>query len=406
MTSSPLPLHDVRVIAIEQFGAGPFGTVQLADLGADVIKIENPSTGGDVGRYVPPYTAGEDSLFFEVFNRNKRSIGLDLETDAGRRVFEDLVRHSDVVFSNLRGDVPGKLRIRYDDLKHLNPAIVCCSLSAFGMTGPRSAQPGYDYVMQGLTGWMSLTGEPDGPPTKTGLSLVDFGGGLVAAIALLAGLHAARRDGIGMDCDVSLFDTAISLLNYPATWHLTAGFAPVRTARSAHPSMVPFQNFPTGDGWIVIACPKEKFWQRLVDVLGRPDLAADPRFDSFESRRRNHDALTAILDDLLSTKPAGEWVDVLTSAGVPCAPVNDIERAMADAHTAARGMIVQTPHPAWGTVRQIGSPVKVGPPRREHRPAPGRDADRDDVLREVLGYSDEQCRELDIATRSQNSSHE
>ena len=185
------PLEDVRVIAVEQYGAGPFGSVHLADLGADVIKIEDPSVGGDVGRYVAPLQEGEDSIFFETFNRNKRSVSLDLNTPAGRGVFEDLVRVSDVVYSNLRGDVPERLGIRYDDLKHLNPAIVCCSLSGYGMTGPRRADPGYDYVLQGLTGWMDLTGEPDGPPTKSGLSLVDYSGGLIATISLLAALHAA-----------------------------------------------------------------------------------------------------------------------------------------------------------------------------------------------------------------------
>ena len=189
------PLQDVRIISLEQYGAGPFGSVQLADLGADVIKIEDPSTGGDIGRYVIPMQDGEDSLFFEAFNRNKRSISLDIRTSAGRAVFEDLVKVSDIVYSNLRGDVPAKLGIRYEDLKHLNPAIVCCSLSGFGMTGPRSAEPGYDYILQGMAGWMELTGEPDGPPTKSGLSLVDYSGGLVAAISILVSLLATRGGG-------------------------------------------------------------------------------------------------------------------------------------------------------------------------------------------------------------------
>ena len=222
------PLEDVRIIALEQYGAGPFGTVHLADLGADVIKIEEPRGGGDIGRYVPPFQKGEDSLFFEAFNRNKTSIDLDLTADAGRQVFEDLVRVSDVVYSNLRGDVPEKIGITYDDLKHLNRAIVCCSLSGFGMTGPRRSEPAYDYVLQGMAGWMEITGEPDGPPTKSGLSLVDYSGGLVAAIAVLAGVHAARRDGVGCDCDVSLFDTALAMLTYPAIWALNGNFTPSR----------------------------------------------------------------------------------------------------------------------------------------------------------------------------------
>ena len=208
-----LPLADLRIIAVEQYGAGPYGSVHLADLGAEVIKIEDPRTGGDVGRYVPPFAEEEDSLFFETFNRNKRSLSLDVANPAGRSVLEDLVRRSDAVYSNLRGDIPERLRIRYADLKDVNPRIVCCSLSGFGLDGPRRGQPGYDYLVQGLAGWMSLTGEPGGPPTKSGLSLVDFSSGLAAALALIAGIHAARRDGVGMDCDISLFDVALSMLS-------------------------------------------------------------------------------------------------------------------------------------------------------------------------------------------------
>ena len=210
------PLEDIRVVALEQYGAGPFGSVHLADLGAEVVKIEDPASGGDIGRYVPPFQEDEDSLFFEAFNRNKRSLSLDLTTTAGRAVFEDLVRVSDVVYSNLRGDVPAKIGITYSDLKHLNNRIVCCALTGFGMSGPRASEPGYDYILQGIAGWMDITGEPSGPPTKSGLSLVDYSGGLVAALSILAGVHAARRDGVGMDCDVSLFDTAIAMLTYPA----------------------------------------------------------------------------------------------------------------------------------------------------------------------------------------------
>ena len=275
------PLEDLRIIALEQYGAGPFGTLHLADLGADVIKIEDPGSGGDVGRYVPPFQMEEDSLFFETFNRNKRSISLDLENPAGREVFEDLVRRSDAVYSNFRGDVPEKLKIRYADLSHLNPAIVCVSLSGFGSSGPLSDKPGYDYMLQALAGWMSLTGEPEGPPTKSGLSLVDFTGGYVAAIALLSAVHAAGRDGMGMDCDLSLYDVAVTLLNYPATWYMTGGWEPRRTERSAHPSLVPFQLFKGSDTWFVVGCAKEKFWNRLINIIGQPELAEDLRFIDF-----------------------------------------------------------------------------------------------------------------------------
>lgn len=387
------PLADVRIVSLEQYGAGPFGSLQLAELGAEVIKIEDPSAGGDVGRYVPPYRGGEDSLFFETFNRDKRSLGLDVRNDAGRDVFEALVARSDAVFSNLRGDVPEKLRIRYEDLRHCNPAIVCCSLTGFGMAGARTGEPGYDYILQGMAGWMDVTGEPEGAPTKSGLSLVDYSGGLVAAISLLAALHAARRDGVGSDCDVSLYDTALSLLTYPATWYLTAGHVPMRTHHSAHPSMVPFQNFQTADGWIVVACAKEKFWRRLVAVLDLPDVASDPRFATFDGRRGARDELLPRLEARFKERTTVGWLEPLRAAGVPCGPVNTVARALADPLAAERSMIVETDHPRFGTVRQVAPAVRVGPPGRdregEHRRAPQRDEHAGYVLRDLLGYDDD-----------------
>lgn len=380
------PLEDVRVIAVEQYGAGPFGSVHLADLGAEIIKIEDPRVGGDVGRYVPPYAEGEDSLFFEAFNRNKSSLSLDLATPAGRGVFEDLVKVSDAVYSNLRGDVPAKIKITYDDLKHLNPAIVCCSLTGFGMTGPRSKEPGYDYVLQALAGWMDLTGDPDGPPTKSGLSMVDYSGGFVAAISLLAGIHAARRDGIGMDCDVSLYDTAMGLLTYPAAWHLNAGFTPVRTRHSAHPSLVPFQAFEAKDGWFVVGCAKEKFWQRLTVVIDRPAWAEDPRFATFADRDRNRDVLIPLLEEIFVQRTVAEWVEPLQAAAVPTARINDVAAAMTEPHTIARNLLVETEHPRYGTVRQVASPVRVGSELPTYRRAPLRNEDADRILGEMLGY--------------------
>jgi crotonobetainyl-CoA:carnitine CoA-transferase CaiB-like acyl-CoA transferase len=388
------PLEDVRIIAVEQYGAGPFGSVHLADLGADVIKIEDPKTGGDVGRYVPPHQVGEDSLFFETMNRNKRSLSLDLSSAAGREVFDDLVRVSDAVYSNLRGDVPARLGLRYQDLCHLNAAIVCCSLSGYGMTGPRAAEPGYDYIIQGMAGWMSLTGEPDGPPTKSGLSLVDFTSGYVAALALLAGLHAARRDGVGLDCDVSLHETALSMLTYPGTWFLSAGDVPSRATRSAHPSLVPFQNFPTADGWIVIACPKEKFWRKLVAELASAELA-DERFASFEGRRRNRAQLVELVDAILATATTGEWLTRLQAAGVPCGPVNDVPTALADPQVLARDDIIETSHPVLGRVRQVRSPVRVGPATDSYQRAPRRHEHHHEILHDLLGYDDERVASLD-----------
>lgn len=391
------PLEDLRILAIEQYGAGPFGSVHLADLGAEVIKIEEPATGGDVARYVPPYQEDEDSLFFESFNRNKRSISLDLGTADGWEAFSRLVEVSDVVYSNLRGDVPEKIGVTYDQLKHLNPRIVCCSLTGFGMTGPRRAEPGYDYVLQGIAGWMDITGEPDGPPTKSGLSLVDYSGGLVAAISMLAAVHAARRDGVGGDCDVSLFDTAVSMLTYPAIWALNGDFAPKRMHNSAHPSLVPFQAFKAADGWLVVACAKEKFWRRLAGVIGRPDLADDANFATFSGRRENSAALLEILDDVFLTRDVASWLADMNAAGVPCGPVQSVRQALDDPQTLARGMVVETEHPRFGTVRQVRSPVRVGRGDVEYRRAPLRGEDADYVLGKLLGYDEDAIRRATAA---------
>ena len=384
------PLADVRILGIEQYGAGPFGSMILADLGAEVIKIEDPSVGGDVGRYVPPYAEGEDSLFFESFNRNKRSLSLDLSTASGVKVFEDLVRVSDVVYSNLRGDVPLKMGLTYASLKHLNPAIVCCSLSGFGMTGPRSTEPGYDYILQGLAGWMSITGDPSGPPTKSGLSLVDYSGGLVAAVSLLSGLHAARRDGVGGDCDISLYDTAISMLTYVATWNLNGGFEPVRTRNSAHPSLVPFQAFLASDGWIVVGCAKEKFWQRLAEAVGRPEWVVDPRYLTFADRAENSEPLLSELEAIFSLATVAHWLSLLGKAGVPVGPVNNVAQALSEPHTLARNLIVETEHPRFGKIRQVASPANFGIGDRVYRRAPIRNEDFSYVARELLGYQEEE----------------
>ena len=392
-----LPLADVRVVAVEQYGAGPWGTVQLADLGAEVLKIEDPRSRGDVGRYVPPFQQGEDSLFFETFNRNKKSVSLDLRHPEARGVFEDLVRASDVVYSNLRGDQPKRLGLTYEQLRSVKPTIVCCSLSGFGMTGPRAAEGGYDYMMQGLAGWMSLTGEPGGPPTKSGLSLVDLSGGYVSAIAVLSGLWQARREGVGCDCDISLFETALAELMYIGTWVATSGYEPRRMPSSAHPSIVPFQNIRTADGWIVVACPKPKFWQLLCEAIGRPELCDDPRFTDFASRDEHRDELLPILEEAFAARTSAEWLELLGSAGIPSSAINDVAGALADPQTEARGAVVEHEHPAFGRVRTVATPLRVGEGESPVRRAPFRGEHTDEVLAGLCGYDRARIEELRAA---------
>lgn len=379
--SRPLPLADVRIIALEQYGAGPWGTFMLAELGADVIKIEDPNAGGEVGRHVPPAAEG-DSLFFQTLNRGKRSIALDLTASHDRAIFERLVVHADAVYSNFRGDVPAKLGVTYADLAHLNPRIVCCSLSAFGMVGPRTAEPGYDYIVQALTGWMDLTGEPGSPPQKTGLSVVDWSGGYAAAISLMAAVHAARRDGVGADCDVALYDTAMSMLNYVGAWSLNGALEATRQPRSFHPTLVPFGNFPTADGWAVIGCAKEKFWQRLVEVFD-DDALRDERFADFAGRRAHRDELVAIIDLHTSIWPTGTLIERLTAAGIPCAPVHTVAEALEDEQTVARGLVETVPTATGGTIRLLRSPVDVGGRRRPPTAAPKLDEHRQQLLDEI-----------------------
>ena len=379
------PLDGVRILTVSQFGAGPFGTTVLADLGAEVIKIEDPSVGGDVARYVPPYTADQDSLYFQSFNRGKKSLTLNLRHPDGQAVLHDLVRVSDAVFNNVRGDQPKRLGLTYDQLKTVNPRVVCCSLSGFGSTGPRAAEPAYDYLIQGQAGWMSITGEPDGPPGKCGVSVIDFAGGYAAMLGLMVALYDAQRSGVGRDVDVSLLDTAVSMLSYFAAWTLNRDWEPARVPASGHQTLVPAQNFRTADGWIVVFCAKEKFWLSLVRLMGLPALASDQRFDAFPSRLAHKEALLPILEERFATKSTREWLGLLRGH-VPCAPVNSVREALEDAQVLAREMVVEIDHPVFGRMRQVASPIKTEGAITAPAPAPRLGEHTDTLLQDVLGY--------------------
>jgi crotonobetainyl-CoA:carnitine CoA-transferase CaiB-like acyl-CoA transferase len=392
MTNS-LPLAGLRVLAVEQYGAGPFGTTYLADLGAEVIKVENHKDGGDVGRQVGPHFFGPgDSQFFQTFNRNKRSITLDLKHPEGKAAFRALVATADAVLDNLRGDQPGKLGLTYADLKDANPRIVCAHLSAYGREGSRKSWPGYDYLMQAEAGHMSLTGEPGGPPARCGLSVVDMMTGLAAAFGLLAGVLRARESGTGMDVDTSLFDVALHNLNYPGTWFLNAGAVTERLARSAHPSLVPSQLYRTRDGWIFIMCNKEKFWGLLAEALGRPEWIADPDFATFKARLANRERLTRMLDDALMARTTAEWIERFAGK-VPCAPVHDVAQALQSAFAAERGGVAEYAYPDGRTARMLACPIRVAGATQPTRAAPAMGADTDALLR-AAGYADERIAAL------------
>ncbi len=372
-----LPLENVRVLAVEQYGAGPFGTLFLADQGAEVIKIENPRDGGDMARDVGPFFLGErDSLFFHSFNRNKKSLTLDLARPEGREVFHRLVARADAVASNLRGDVPEKLGLTYEHLAAHNAAVVCAHLSAYGRTGPRASWPGYDYLMQAEAGYFSLTGEPGGPPARFGLSIVDLMTGLALAYALLAGLTQARATGKGRDLDVSLFDVALNNTNYLAAWYLNEGHVQGREPRSAHPSLVPCQLYTTADGWIFIMCNKEKFWPALCDAIGRPEWGRDPRFARFSERLRRRDEITAMLDSVLATCRTEEWLREFAGK-VPAAPINDIGSALENPFVTEHGRVQEIEHSDGRRLRLLAPavttsdppPARPGPRLGEHTDA-------------------------------------
>jgi crotonobetainyl-CoA:carnitine CoA-transferase CaiB-like acyl-CoA transferase len=388
-----LPLNGVRVLAVEQYGAGPFGTMFLADQGAEVIKIENPHDGGDMSRAVGPhFFAPGDSEFFASFNRNKKSLTLDLGREEGQAVLHDLVRTADALASNLRGDVPAKLGLTYADLNRHNPKIVCAHLSAYGRDGPRAGWPGFDYLMQAEAGYFSLTGEPGAPPARFGLSIVDYMSGLGLAYALLAALTSARATGAGRDIDVSLFDMALANTVYQATWYLNEGVVSGRLPRSAHAALTPCQLYPTRDGWIYIMCNKEKFWPALCEKLGRREWIEDPRFRRFADRLRHRDRLTELLDRELGIRTTGEWLAHFAGA-VPAAPINDLAQALDNPFVTGRGRLQTLPHPVRGSYRMVAPPVRCAGEEAPARPAPGLGEHTEALLKE-LGYDDRRIRAL------------
>lgn len=380
------PLEGVRVLAVEVYGAGPFGSAHLADLGAEVIKIEQREKGGDVSRGVGPYFLGAgDSHFFQALNRNKKSLSLDLKHPDGRKVFHKLAATADGVMGNLRGDQPAKLGITFADLEPVNPRIVCAHLSAYGRDGSRRHWPGYDYLMQAEAGYLSLTGEPDGPPARMGLSIVDYSTGTTCALALLAGILEARRTGRGRDIDVSLYDVAMHLLNYPAAWYLNEGLVTRREPRSAHPYIAPSQLFRTCDGWIFVMAQTQGFWELLCEKLGRPEWKERPEFRDAAARHQNCDALSESLDTEFSRRTTAAWLEALGGT-VPCGPVYDMAQALDNPYFRERGGVQAFDHPQRPGFKLVASPFRLGEPLPA-RPAPRLGEHTDALLRE-LGYGD------------------
>lgn len=392
-----LPLAGFRILTAEQYGAGPYGTLFLAQMGAEVIKIEPPSKpgapGGDTARGVGPHFLREnESLYFQTFNLNKKSLTLDLQSERGRQILRDLASTSHAMVNNLRGDLPVRLGLDYAALGGVRPQIVCAHLSAYGRDNPRAKWPGYDYLMQAEAGFLSLTGEPDGPPIRFGLSMVDYMTGTQMAVGLLAAMLDAQRSGIGCDIDVDLLSTAAHQMSYPAVWYLNEGDVTPRAPRSAHPSVTPSQMFRSADGWMFVMAQLPKFWTILTDTIGRSDLQSDPRFRSSADRLANRNALTGVLDAVFEKQPSQYWIDLLAGK-VPVAVVNDLSSAMDNPFLASTGALQTVDHPDKPAMRVLASPIRVDGERLPSRAAPLLGADSDAILGD-LGLSAEEIADL------------
>jgi crotonobetainyl-CoA:carnitine CoA-transferase CaiB-like acyl-CoA transferase len=378
------PLSGVRIVSVEQFGAAPYGTMLLADLGAEVIKIENAAIGGDPARKTGPYLLGEnDSEYYQAFNINKKSVAIDLRSAEGKAALGKLIATADALVNNLRGDLPAKMGLDYKTLAAVNPKLVCVHVSAYGRDNERASWPGYDYLMQAESGLMHLTGEPDGPPSRLGApSIIDQTTGLTAAVGLLSAVIQARTSGKGCDVDTCLLDVALHQLGYVATWYLNEGHASMRQPRSAHYSVAPVQTFPTSDGWLFIMCMTDKFWNELLAAIGRTDLASEPRFATQSLRQANRGALMELIDAELKRESNAYWLDKLNGV-LPVAPVLDLAQALDSPFLKTTEMIHTISHPAKPDMRVLSNPIKINGERLAQAPCSPYGADTNAYIGEL-----------------------
>ncbi len=389
-------LKNLRVLAFEQYGAGPFGTQFLVDMGAQVLKVESPKQGGDVGRTVGPAWLDDadpsaSSVFFQGLNRGKKSITLDLEHPEGRQVLDRLLGQCDAIMSNLRGDVPEKLGLTYQQLSARFPHMVCAHLTGYGREGERAHWPGYDFLMQAEAGYFSLTGEPGSAPARAGLSLVDQMTGAVLSMALIAAVMSARESGMGRDVDVSLFDLALYNLNYQGHWFLNNGITTVRLPRSSHASLTPCQTYRTGDGWIYLMCNKEKFWRNLCELTGREAWIQDPRFLTFKERMVSRDLLTELIDEALQLHTTSEWMHIFQGK-VPASPILDVAQALQTPFVQGSGRLESILLPGGGQFQYITPPIRYTG-RQPVVSAPALGEHTDSILRDA-GLSEAQIERL------------
>ena len=393
MSDNPGLLAPYRIVDLSRVLAGPFCTMTLADLGADVIKVEVPGKGDDTRGWGPPFVAGESAYFMSV-NRNKKSVTLNLKTERGKELLWRLLERSDVLVENFRPGALGRLGFGYDVVHDRLPALVYCSISAFGHTGPDKHLPGYDVLMQGESGLMSLTGDAAGTPYKLGVAISDLTAGMMAVQGILAALLGRERGGGGQHIDLSMLDASAALLSYQAGIHFATGETPHRQG-NAHPTVAPYTTYQASDHTLVVAAGNDSLFVRLCKVLKRPELAEDPRYATNARRVENREELDKIVGRLLSEMPREHWLALLQEAGIPCGAVRDVSEVCASPQLAARGMVQSLEHPAAGTVGQLGSPLRLSEsPARLRTPPPLLGEHTEEVLAGLLGLSPDELDDL------------
>ncbi|KVD28119.1 CaiB/BaiF CoA transferase family protein [Burkholderia ubonensis] len=397
-------LSHIRVLDLTRVLAGPWCAQTLADFGADVIKVERPGAGDDTRHWGPPYLKdanGADTAeaaYYLAANRNKRSVTIDIATPEGQRIVRELAAQSDVVLENYKVGQLKKYGLDYASLRAVKPDLVYCSVTGFGQTGPYAHRAGYDFIIQGIGGFMSITGErdgePGGGPQKAGVAISDLATGLYSTIAVLAALAHRDRTGEGQYIDMALLDVQVALLANMNTNFLASGKPPVRWG-NAHPNIVPYQTFQTRDGWIIVAVGNDGQFRKFVEAGGRPELADDERFATNPARVRHREMLVPILADMVRTLDKNTWIAALEAAGVPCGPINDLEEVFDDEQVVARGMQIELPHPCGANVKLVRNPIRMSATPPDARSAPPLlGAHTDAVLRELLGYDDERIAAL------------
>jgi formyl-CoA transferase/CoA:oxalate CoA-transferase len=379
-------LAGMTVVDLTRVLSGPYCTMMLADMGARVVKIEQPGKGDDTRGWGPPFQNGESSYFLSI-NRNKESVTLDFKSAAGRRVLESLIARADVLVENFRPGTLDRLGLGYTDLSPRYPSLVYCSVSGFGQSGPRRLEPGYDAVMQGEGGLMSITGSPEGPPYRLGVAIADIASGMFAAYGIAMALLARHRTGRGQRVDIGMFDSVAALLTYQAAICFATGEAPRRLG-NRHPTIVPYETFPTGDGDLVVAVGNDALFRTFCGVLELPALGADPQFATNAARVRAQERLRPLIIDRLRTRTCATWIAALRQAGVPCGAVRDLQQVLADPQLLERAMIIALDHPAAGPIKVLGTPIKLGDtPGSIRTPPPRLGQHTRQVLSEDVGLS-------------------